>query len=147
MQLSEILGIVAGSSVRDWEHVSFAPGTHSNLAVYEPDVDITIAWGAEHRRWVKEASFPDESASAFDVDVRYRGTIVTSWIYVSLDGGRHCVPLPGPELGDSSESLVGHSLSQNQMAYGELIYALAGHGDSSGFKSACEKCGFSVRRG
>jgi len=86
-----------------WEHgaesaqQSLRPREHHNLAVYKPDIDISLAFGATvcapfQEPWVE--NFQGAPASSRAVYLRYRGTVVNEWLGVSVDGGRYFLPMP-----------------------------------------------------
>jgi hypothetical protein len=70
---------------------------HSNVAIYIPDVSVTIAFGLKalddfREDWANQ--FPDPHASSSYVDVFYNNALVFRDVYVSVDGGRSKLPLP-----------------------------------------------------
>ena len=120
MTFDELISIVTDSSPEDWHRVhrsggplflyEVAPITagddrlvdmsyerHECLAVYRPDVAISLAWGLSHNRDFKEdwaVKFPDPHASSDYLDIRLNSQIVFRDILVAVDGGRCCLPLP-----------------------------------------------------
>ena len=67
------------------------------VAVYKPNVSISMAWGlvvnsdfVEH--WAND--FSDSKASSRSVDIFYNNSLVYRGIYVEVDGGRSKLPLP-----------------------------------------------------
>ncbi len=98
-------GAGSGPSFKDRIEFSTGPGDHWNLetpshsevAVYKPDVSITMAWGFEANddyvaEWTKK--FSDEKARSFLVDVFYNNALVFREYLVSVDGARAYLPMP-----------------------------------------------------
>lgn len=64
---------------------------HGNVAIYMPDISITMAFGLTavedfKEDWAKR--FPNSSASSSIVDLFYNGSLVYRDIFVNVDGGR-----------------------------------------------------------
>jgi|SRR5580658_585309 hypothetical protein len=113
MNLRELLALIIKSSREDW---NFIAGTsfhsqfgiegpppalhaysHHSLAVYVPDVAISMEWGIEWREnyqaaWVEK--FPDPHATAVYLDVFFNHALVHRVPFVSVDGGNVKLPLP-----------------------------------------------------
>jgi hypothetical protein len=62
-----------------------------------------------HEEWIKH--FPDKSARSYDVEFRYRATVLRKLVFVSCDGGRYSLPLPQIGTGGSFE------INQNSLAW------------------------------
>jgi hypothetical protein len=123
MDLREVLNTISSSRPADWhhiacwgafsgpsyrDHISFnevyggqpnvvTVESHSDVAIYIPDVDISIAWGIEcndnyREPWANQ--FPDPQASSGFVDVFYRNALVYRDVYVLVDGARTHLPSP-----------------------------------------------------
>jgi hypothetical protein len=124
MNLREVLRTVAESSRADWHMIAcwgFSSGpsyrdhlafyetyegrpnvlyadSHSNIAVYVPDVSITMAYGLEvgdgeyTADWTD--AFPDKSAKIHFVDIFFNNALVYRDTYVSADGGGVALPVP-----------------------------------------------------
>ncbi|QDV68017.1 hypothetical protein Poly24_17230 [Rosistilla carotiformis] len=114
MTLDEILNIVSASHSDDWHKMEthtthgweygtdtdgpyLRPISHHYVAVYKPDVDITLVFGASDgdsfdEPWVQ--NFPAPTATARLTCVRYRGVIVDESRSVLVDGGRYLLPMP-----------------------------------------------------
>jgi len=148
MNLSTILQTLKDSDIDDWhkmpdqgpfhhwnvtsQHLGegarttdLEPVAHSSLAVYKPDIDISIAFGAIHRDefnepWTK--NFPDKRASSEWVCLRYRGTVVYDWIVVLVDGARYAILLPSSETGSDGEPI--YRISREDLPLAELFYEL-----------------------
>lgn len=119
MRLDELLTTVAESTAEDWEKLDvhtvyvwdcaredecqiLQPTFHHGLAVFKPDVDVSLAFGATvnsplEEPWVER--FPDRAASTIAVWLRYRGAMVFEWVVARVDGGRYVLPLPGVRNG------------------------------------------------
>jgi hypothetical protein len=138
MTLDDILDAVEQSEPEQWQRVHIpipydwddngAPNAHRILAVYKPDVDISIALGATIEENLSEDwhhKFPDKHARSLAVVVRYRGSPVYDETFASVDGGRYVMPLP-KRIENGS-----YVLEQAELPFARLIYRLAGsQGDS-----------------
>lgn len=122
MTLDELQTLIADSTPRDWSRIkklgptyrdrfgswsSPAHGTsgvthdsHTEVAVYRPDIDLTVAYGmpeSQHDRdlsfeWSK--NFPDSQIREISIaDFFWRGSLVDRVNFVYVDGGRGIVPL------------------------------------------------------
>lgn len=72
--------------------------THSSVAVYKPDIDLTIVYGMSAPGAPKEPSFkwvtfPDPAVSIHLADVFWRGSLVDRVDFVYVDGGRCILPI------------------------------------------------------
>lgn len=128
MTLDELRTIIAGSTSRDWSRIkamgptyrdrfgswsSPADGTsgidhdsHAELAVYRPDIDLTIAYGMpesqnDHSLSFKwSEAFPDSAIREISIaDIFWRGSLVDRVNFVYVDGGRGIVPIGGGHQG------------------------------------------------
>ena len=77
-------------------HVLHADSHHS-VAVYKPDLFLSLAWGLTQEPdwqepWVK--TFSDPHAKSAFVDVFYCGALVWRDVYVVVDDGRGYLPIP-----------------------------------------------------
>ncbi len=142
MELEQILQLIFASElggwhildeniVRTWEsghqdgYPFSRPIMHNNSAVYRQDIDIKLAWGAVETEEFNEPwhqAFPDHAASSVWVDLLYRGSRVSSWMFVIVDGGRYLVRLPTPNADGT------YSIRQNELGFSELIFQLYSHG-------------------
>lgn len=78
---------------------------HGSVAVYQPDIDLTIAYGmsapgAPTHPSFQWATFPDPEVSIHIADVFWRGSLVDRVDFVYVDGGRCILP-----LGDGHQGL------------------------------------------
>ena len=80
---------------------------HSYVAVYKPDIDLTIAYGMSESSRDQELSFkwsdafPDKKIHEISIaDVFWRGSLVDRVNFVHVDGGRCILP-----LGDGHQGL------------------------------------------
>lgn len=137
MQLSAIHETLAASNCNDWHHIVCGPGPsykqsivtdvypqaqdqdqqvvnyilqHHELAVYKPDVSLSMAWGYDYTAdTVQEAllgnskdrrvfeftkNFPDSSARCFLLDIFWNGSLVHREHLISVDGCRANLPIP-----------------------------------------------------
>jgi hypothetical protein len=100
-----------GPTYRDRFAVTMGPmathmeaDTHLYVAVFEADVDLTLAWGMEFdfawidgrqrdtRKFDWANAFPDESVSVSIADVFWRGSLIDRIHYVLVDGARGLLP-------------------------------------------------------
>ncbi|KUI42309.1 hypothetical protein AU197_14440 [Mycobacterium sp. IS-1590] len=100
--------------------------SHSEVAVYMPDIDLTIAYGmpeSAHREglnfeWSK--AFPDQEIRHISiVDVFWRGSLVDRINYVYVDGARCILPL--------GEGHQGLRITRYDYSVARLLDELAGH--------------------
>lgn len=100
-------GVTGGPSYRSrlWFHVSdgmrmsLEEESHQSVAAYKPDLSITMAWGLDCARDLREKwanAFPVPRASSHFADAFYNGALVYRSLYVVADGGR--IKLPKPPL-------------------------------------------------
>ncbi|WP_062894987.1 hypothetical protein [Mycobacterium avium] len=128
MTLDELRAIISSSTSRDWSRIkaagptyrdrfgswsSPADGTsgvthdsHVEVAVYRPDIDLTVAYGmpeSQHDRNLKfewSENFPDSEIREISIaDFFWRGSLVDRVNYVYVDGGRGIIPLGGGHQG------------------------------------------------
>lgn len=73
--------------------------SHGNVAVYIPDIDISIAWGLDrdrddrdlHFEW--DGTFADSKTTVTFADIFYRGSLVDREYHANVDGGRALLPI------------------------------------------------------
>ena len=141
MTLDHLLKTVNGSAAADWyrmethtvygwEHGQkhgqnyLEPKTHSKLAVYKPDIDISLVMDATVNDpfvepWVQK--FPDKHAVSVAVQLRFRGSLVYEWVFVAVDGARYLLPMPKVVGG-------GYQVPQAEMPLARLLFELYGVG-------------------
>jgi len=166
MNLRELLDIVINSSSQDWhaigcwgyssgpsyhDHLSFheiykgQPNvlhveSHSNVAVYIPDVSITMAYGLDigdgryEQPWVK--NFPDENANVHFVDVFFNKALVYRDAYVTVDGGRILLPVPRRTKNGNLE------VAERACRFVKLLDSMSHNG--SEFDFSIKRAGFTV---
>lgn len=102
--------------------------SHPEVAVYRPDIDLTIAYGmpeSQHDRnlafgWSK--SFPDSEIRAISiVDFFWRGSLVDRVNYVYVDGARAVLP-----LGNGHQGL---EITRYELAVARLLDRLSDRSD------------------
>jgi hypothetical protein len=153
--LDSLLEQVEMSSSDDWHkldyHTPYLPycggqnvlDTHYHLAVFRPDVDISLAFGATvnsdfHEPWVE--SFPDPHATSVAVVLRYRGTPVYEWTFVTVDGGRYLVPMPQPPNAEGK-----YQISAGKLSFARLMFDLYGSGGvCCGVEEALRRAGIEI---
>ena len=149
MTFEQIQEILAGSSLDEWKvnecenifkweineaSVSnpLKPITHSSIAVYKPDVDITLVWGAKiddfQESWT--LLFPDPNAYTIAIELRYRGVVIDSLVGIRVDGSRYLLPYP------ESDGKGGYQINKNKLqGIPELLFQL----DSPGIYKTLEE--------
>src|SRR2546423_6071392 len=110
MKLEELLSTIAKSNPSDWSTISRGPtfrdrlmqvssgsdnwieiNSHHTIAVYKPNIAITLGFGMDWRPEFKEPwaqKFPDPNASGDYFDIYYYGALIYRNVYVAVDGGR-----------------------------------------------------------
>lgn len=125
MNLRQVVGRIVGSSREDWHLIADAPSyrdhlqfyemyegqpnvlhvaAHPSVAVYIPDVSITMAWGLKWLEDFKEdwcKNFPNSKANGGFVDVFFNNALVYRTAYVWVDGIHF--PLPRHTQGAALE--------------------------------------------
>lgn len=150
MTFDELRTLIANSHARDWQRIkqtgptyrdrfgawsSPADGTsgldhdtHAELAVYRPDIDLTIAYGmpqSQHGhsltfKWSE--AFPDSEIREISIaDIFWRGSLVDRVNYVYVDGGRGIVPIGGGHQG--------LRINQYQLVVARLLSGIADYDD------------------
>jgi hypothetical protein len=125
------------------------PVTFTKLAVYKPDIDISVLMSA----WVRASSQPDLLKEPWmdatgvtkpwgnkaAVLLRYRGAVVYQWIGVELDEGRTLLPYPryGPDSG--------RFFRASEMPLSRLLYHLHDPQALSSFDDFVKRCGVPVK--
>ena len=74
--------------------------SHHTVAVYKPDLSVTLAWGMTINDNFLEPwanGFPDPRARGNIADVFYNSALVLREHYVVVDGGRAYLPMPDTE--------------------------------------------------
>ena len=103
--------------------------SHGNVAVYMPDVSITLAFGLYALKDFKEEwanKFADPHASSSWVDVFYNNALVFRDLYVTVDGGRSSLPLPTRRFDDAKEKVIALEVPQRQHDFIRLVRSLEG---------------------
>jgi hypothetical protein len=136
MTLADLLKTVEASATSDWHklhiqtvygwetgHNWSVPNTFSELFIYKPDIDISLALVATEKQhyvdpWVTK--FPDPYATAVAVALRYRGAVVYEWAGVTVDGGCYLLPMPDLKAGG------GYEVPKGTMTVAELLFQLYG---------------------
>ncbi len=141
MTLDEILKMIEGSTVTDWHKMNVSttygwtsgqdangnylePNTHNYLAVFKPDVDVSIAFDATvadpyDEPWVRKFAAP--RALSVAIWFRYRGAVVYEQVGVVVDGGRYLLPMPRPVN-------QGFEVDQATLPLARLLFDLYGVG-------------------
>ena len=107
----------------------FEQDNHHTMAVYKPDVSLSLAWGllenAEFsEEWHEQGGFPDKKARSIWVDTFWNGVTIDRELAVSVDGGRCTLPLPRRHVEDTAT--IGWEISRWQHSFFRLINTLGG---------------------
>jgi hypothetical protein len=141
MILQYLINTVTTSVIEDWHRMEvqtvygwdyglkqgnryLEPKTHSQLAVYKPDVDISLAMGAQVVENLQEpwtAKFPNTNASHVAIWLRYRGSVIFEWVYVCVDGCRYLLPMPNAVIG-------GYEVQKTDLQLAQIFFELYGIG-------------------
>jgi hypothetical protein len=119
--------------------------SHSNVAVFIPDISITLAFGMDALDEFKEEwanKFPDSHASSSYVDVFYNNAFVFRDVYVSVDGGRAKLPLPTRTFDKEKKEVVALEVPERRRDFIRLVESLEGSVDE--FDQYFEEAGFSI---
>lgn len=141
MTLDELLGRVRTSSSDDWHkfvyRTPYVPycgeyvDTNCYLAIFKPDIDISLAYGAAiqpnfEEPWVMQ--FPDPHATSEAVVLRYQGTPVYECRnFVTVDGGRYLLPMPEVPSAKGGK----YQISDDRLSFARLMFNLFGIGGAS----------------
>lgn len=154
MTLRELLNVVLESTPDDWHKItcwgaSSGPSyrdhpkffevyegqkdvlvtrSHPEVAVYIPDVSITMAWGLDSNPDFKEDwanKFPDPTASSHFVDLFYNDALVFRDLYVNVDGARCGLPLPSLKR-DKDGKVVAREVPHDKYTFFNLLESIGG---------------------
>lgn len=165
MTLEELLETIAESSTDEWWHEAcwgahsgpsyrdhleeesehlITVKSHSDIAVYKPDISITIAWGLDcmetfKAEWVKK--WYDSSASSSFVDVFYNNALVYRERYVTVDGARANLPIPRQKLDATKEKVMALTVPRGRRNF---IRLLDSFGRISSFDEYFGDAGFTI---
>jgi hypothetical protein len=150
MQHDEITRTITGSSPEDWVILGEGPlfldrlsgvsgpeghwleaDSHNHLAVYQPDVDLRLAWGLTtdtdliYDGWV----FSDQSIERVLVDGFWRGALVARRTVLAVDGYRSYLPDAERTYVKAGESprdfmTVGWTARKSEVALARLLQEL-----------------------
>lgn len=121
MTRDELLKMIKTSSPRQWRQITEGPTyrgffvesgaygepagvrylEHPHTAVFEDDVDLTVAWGLDPTSAIDSGTldfgfpnnFPDPDASEDLADFFYRGALIHRERLLSVDGNRALLPI------------------------------------------------------
>ena len=156
MRYEEVRKLITGSSPDDWAVIEvegniyldrlegassggqrwLEAASHVYLAIYHADVDLRLAWGMtvatglSFEGW----NFPNRSIERFLVDGFWRGSFVTRWPVLSVDGDRCYLPYPLPSVAAGQAAgahhfVVGSRVKASEVALARLLQQLAGRED------------------
>jgi hypothetical protein len=114
------------------------------VAVYMPDVSITMAWGLDCNPDFKEEwanSFPDPKASSHFVDLFYNNALVFREVYVNVDGARGDLPLPSIVRGDDKK-IVALEVPRDKYRFFSLLDSISRGGRE--FERYFSQAGFTM---
>lgn len=149
MTLDELRDLITDSTADDWHRIikigptyrdrfgawsspadntsGLEHDTHPDIAVYRPDIDLTIAYGmAENQHDRNEltfgwtSAFPDSKIHQINlVDFFWRGSLVDRLNYVHVDGARGILP-----LGSGHQGL---EITRYELTVARLLSDIADH--------------------
>lgn len=114
MKFADLINIFLGSSIQDWHSIAHGPlfkdriadgktNSYDFLAVYEPDISITLAWGLSKfsnpaqnivtEEWVTRFGGSLKSTLHY-VDLFYNNALVFRSSYILVADARYMVPEP-----------------------------------------------------
>lgn len=131
MKLQDLRGLVRRSSRADWHKITcwgagsgpsyrdrLTSGTingdvieyesHGNVAIFMPDIDISIAWGLDRDPDDRDLSFewdgvfPDPKTTVQFADIFYRSSLVDREYLAAVDGGRALLPIGQTRFAEGS---------------------------------------------
>ena len=156
MRYDEVRKLITGSSPDDWaviegegniylhqlEEVSsggqrwLEAESHAHLALYKDDIDLRLAWGMTHTTGLafEGWDFPDRSINRLLVDGFWRGSFVTRWPVLTVDGDRCYLPYPLPAVAAAGAAagqhfVTGSRVKASEVALARLLQQLAGRED------------------
>ncbi len=163
MRFDELVTAVEASSASDWE-VLIPPRVeviklygedvpqigvegHQYSAHYKPNLDISLAWGAEQNdgepwqgAWAAWSSFPNGTVFGRWAEILWRSRPVSRVLYVTADGGRYTLPAPLPVSdGEGLDAPISHwSVKKTELPLVRLIHDLttSGHTFDEGMRGA-----------
>lgn len=114
MKFADLINLFLSSSIQDWHPISHGPlfkdrnasgktDSYDFLAVYEPDISITLAWGLRKFSDPAKNTFTEDWVSRFGgsskstlhyVDLFYNNALVFRSSYILVDDARYMVPEP-----------------------------------------------------
>ena len=156
MRYQEVRKLITGSSPDDWGVINVEGNifldrlegvrsggqqwleaeSHVYLALYQPDADLRLAWGMTHSTGLafEGWDFPNRSIERFLVDGFWRGSFVTRWPMLSVDGDRCYLPYPLPAVAAGRAAaghhfVVGSRVKASEVALARLLQQLVGRED------------------
>lgn len=156
MTFDELRTLVADSTASDWHRIvktgptyrdrfgawsgpddtsGLDHDTHPEVAVFRPNIDLTIAYGMAENQHDRELtfqwsqSFPDSEVRHISlVDFFWRGSLIDRLNYVYVDGARGILPLgSGPQ---------GLDITQHELTVAQLLSDIAGYREFDRFYSS-----------
>jgi len=119
--------------------------SHRDVAVYMPDVSITMAWGLH---WVKDFredwanSFPEPTATSSYVDVFYNNALVFRDVRVTVDGGRVSLPLPNRKFDKDTNKVIALEVPERCYSFIKLVHSI--ENSLLDYDEYCERAGFKI---
>jgi hypothetical protein len=117
--------------------------SHHSRATYRADVSLGVAWGMawpNDKRdfdWLK--AFDDSTAYPTIGDILWNGALVERFFGLVVDGGNAVLPYPRAADGGAEEGA--NEVTQDGIAFWQLIAEITGHQD---FRGHLELADFSV---
>ena len=116
--------------------------SHGTVAVFSPDVCISLAFGLTQlenfqEKWANQ--FPDPSASSSFVDLFYNNALVFRHQYVTVDGGRAYLPIP--------KTRTELEVSKNEYQFVRLVHSILHEDKGKAFDEYFQRGGFKIAPG
>jgi hypothetical protein len=121
--------------------------SHSLVAVYKPDLTISMAFGLESNDEFVEPwanRFPDPNASSHYIDFFFGSNLIHRGLYVSVDGGRADLPLPRPHYSKIDHKLERVTITTKQDSFFRLFNQFEAQKDYDSYR---ERAGFEIEEG
>lgn len=125
--------------------------SHGNVAVFMPDIDISIAWGLDRDpddrhhglsfEW--DDKFPDSKTTVQLADIFYRGSLVDREYQAAVDGGRALIPMGHTRIAEGSPRHgkdVRYEVvtSEWQVDFARVVHSFEHAGDFDGYLSSAQ---------
>lgn len=141
MTFDELISTVRESKAEQWHKMPLVDDKHDHLAVYKADIDIAFAYGrvvneSFSETWAEKISHG--KGRSIQVDLRYRGQLVSQWTFVIVDGGRLMMPMPAPPTDGN------FSVKWDDLPIAKLLYDIHATGAHSSLEDMFVHAGIDI---